>query len=281
MEKTHTLQDFRDNPSQLWTDWAAKEFDAQQQELWEKAFYEAWPKHWSDKSFLRKENEELLQKQQHMTPLSSNDPKLAEEIAKAMNNGPLPDQEKIDFIKFSVLPTLERQGIGFCLRAPANPILAKDITDRMQASPAGEETQSKYSTQDMKDFAQTRQELSGIRATGTQDHMRKYNTDSLKATGLKESPQPSLRQHFGFGIALDALIIHGKKIARSGWNGKNMFVYYVPPNSYPSVTNVAKSEFGEFTQYSDYMAIKNVDGTVSPWTPSVRDCLAKDWYIVE
>ena len=67
-----------------------------------------------------------------------------------------------------------------------------------------------------------------------------------------------------------------------GWNGKHMFVYYVPAASYPPMTEVAKSFFGEnLVPYNPYLAIKNVDGTVSPWTPSINDCLAKDWYIVE
>jgi len=33
--------------------------------------------------------------------------------------------------------------------------------------------------------------------------------------------------------------------------------------------------------YNAYMAIKNVDNTVSTWVPSVNDCLAEDWVISE
>ena len=32
--------------------------------------------------------------------------------------------------------------------------------------------------------------------------------------------------------------------------------------------------------YNAYMAIKNVDGAVSTWVPSVNDCLATDWGII-
>lgn len=82
-----------------------------------------------------------------------------------------------------------------------------------------------------------------------------------------------------FGHVLDA-IRDGHKCARAGWNGKGMFIYHVPANRYPSVTNVAINEFGSHTSYNEYFAIKNVDGTVSTWVPSINDCFATDWMIV-
>ena len=84
-----------------------------------------------------------------------------------------------------------------------------------------------------------------------------------------------------FGDALEA-IKQGKKIAREGWNGKGMFVYFVPPNSYKVQTGVAKEHFGSdaMVPYNAYMAIKNVNGTVSTWVPSVNDCLSDDWLII-
>lgn len=42
-----------------------------------------------------------------------------------------------------------------------------------------------------------------------------------------------------FGLALDALKM-GKKVARKGWNGKNMYAYYVPANAYHATTETAK-----------------------------------------
>ena len=84
-----------------------------------------------------------------------------------------------------------------------------------------------------------------------------------------------------FGAALEA-IQAGQRIARTGWNGKGMFVYFVPPASYPVQTGAAKAHFGKgaMVPYNAYMAIKNVDGTVSTWVPSVNDCLASDWGVV-
>ena len=85
-----------------------------------------------------------------------------------------------------------------------------------------------------------------------------------------------------FGKAIEALK-EGKRVARNGWNGKGMFVYLVEAASYPVKTDVSKKYFGEnaLVPYNAYMAIKNVNETVSTWVPSVNDCLAEDWEIVE
>lgn len=84
-----------------------------------------------------------------------------------------------------------------------------------------------------------------------------------------------------FGQAL-AFLKAGKRLQRAGWNGKGMFVYLVPPASYPVQTGAAKAHFGEnaMVPYNAYFAIKNVDNTVSTWVPSVNDCLANDWAIL-
>lgn len=83
-----------------------------------------------------------------------------------------------------------------------------------------------------------------------------------------------------FGDAIKA-VKQGKKVARKGWNGKGMFVYYVPPAIYDTQTDAAKEEFGKYVTYEAYLAIKTVKETVSTWVPSVGDCLAEDWEVVE
>jgi hypothetical protein len=83
-----------------------------------------------------------------------------------------------------------------------------------------------------------------------------------------------------FGQAVEAIKL-GSKISREGWSGKGMFVYLVPANAYPPSTEAAKSYFrGMPVPYNAYMAIKNVNETVSTWVPSVNDVLAEDWQIV-
>jgi len=84
-----------------------------------------------------------------------------------------------------------------------------------------------------------------------------------------------------FGKALEALKA-GKKVARRGWNGKGMFLYYVPANRYTALTDAAKEIMGEDgkVEYGAYIAMKTAQGNVVPWLASQTDMLAEDWEIV-
>lgn len=84
-----------------------------------------------------------------------------------------------------------------------------------------------------------------------------------------------------FGHALVALKA-GKKVARSGWNGKGMFLYYVPANAYPAQTDIAKKHWGEnaLVPYRAYIAMKTVDNDVQVWTASQTDIDADDWEVL-
>ena len=88
--------------------------------------------------------------------------------------------------------------------------------------------------------------------------------------------------NMSFGLALEALR-KGFKVARKGWNGKNMFLYYVSDGKYPAKTDIAKtiSDENGNVEYCGYIAIKTVQGYVSPWNPSQMDMLAEDWIILE
>lgn len=194
-----------------------------------------------------------------MTPLSTKDTRLIHTVAKAcMRSNATPTDNDLDFVKYKLLPELDKQGLCFCLNTPMT------TQDHMRKA----------------DADLTAQLAPGQSTSEVAEKMKEHIQSKFgNTTGLTAGVSPS--NVFGFGTALDALTIHGKKVARMGWNGKNMFVYYVPANRYPSVTEIAKKEFGEFTQYNAYFAIKNVDGTVSTWVPSVNDLLQKDWYVVE
>lgn len=92
--------------------------------------------------------------------------------------------------------------------------------------------------------------------------------------------KPTMKEKYNFSEALE-LLQKGYRVCRAGWNAKNQYVYHVPANSYPAVTEVAKAEFGEMVPYNAYLAIKTVQGTVAPWAPSQTDILAADWEIYE
>lgn len=68
-----------------------------------------------------------------------------------------------------------------------------------------------------------------------------------------------------FGEALLKLK-NGQKVAREGWNGKGMSVIFVPEIEENGI------------RYNLFFQIKNVNGSVSTWVPSINDCLAADWY---
>lgn len=84
-----------------------------------------------------------------------------------------------------------------------------------------------------------------------------------------------------FGDAIKELKL-SKCLQRTGWNGKGLFIYLVPAASYPAQTGAAKAHFGEgaMVPYAAYLALKNVDETVSTWAPSINDTLAEDWQVV-
>ena len=107
---------------------------------------------------------------------------------------------------------------------------------------------------------------------------------AMSAINLSANTTPSAQadQHIEsgmtFGAAIEALKV-GQSVARAGWNGKGMFMYLVPAASYPAQTGAAKAYFGKdaLVPYAAYLALKNVDGTVNTWAPSVSDALAEDW----
>lgn len=84
-----------------------------------------------------------------------------------------------------------------------------------------------------------------------------------------------------FGKAIECLK-QGKKVAREGWNGKGMFLYYVPANKYPATTDIGKSisDDNGLVDYGAYIAMKTAQGNVVPWLASQTDVLAEDWKVL-
>lgn len=86
-----------------------------------------------------------------------------------------------------------------------------------------------------------------------------------------------------FGLAIEALK-KGLRVARAGWNGRGMFLYYVPAASYPAQRNTLGTMAGVFPDdmvpYCAYIAMKTVQDNVVPWLASQTDVLAEDWAIV-
>ncbi|MDQ6418679.1 DUF2829 domain-containing protein [Paenibacillus sp. LHD-117] len=99
------------------------------------------------------------------------------------------------------------------------------------------------------------------------------------------------RMGLTFGAALVNLK-EGKKLARSGWNGKGQFVVmmpslYLPPHSSQEpgakVNDRTAKHIGVDTSLDSqpYCALFNAQGKWQPgWLPSQGDLFAEDWIIV-
>jgi len=97
-----------------------------------------------------------------------------------------------------------------------------------------------------------------------------------------------------FGDALAALK-QGKKVSRSGWNGKGMWLAFVKPYN-DAVKSVgvpcfsyrvfelpegANGEPKKSPKLLPYIAMKTVGDELVPWLASQTDVLAEDWEIKE
>ena len=90
-----------------------------------------------------------------------------------------------------------------------------------------------------------------------------------------------------FGQAIEALK-EGKKVSRLGWNGANQFVVLSPGKEKLEadkffschLQDFAKS-IGGFMNIRPTFLLKTAQDDAAYWGPSVSDCLAEDWIIVE
>lgn len=71
---------------------------------------------------------------------------------------------------------------------------------------------------------------------------------------------------FGIGQAVKELQ-QGNRIARQGWNGKNMYLELQNPTADSDMTE-------------PYVYIKTGDGRLVPWLCSQTDLLATDWELL-
>lgn len=84
-----------------------------------------------------------------------------------------------------------------------------------------------------------------------------------------------------FGDAL-AAVKRGKRVAREGWNGKNMFIFLVPGSRFKVNREPLLSILGEGTEvdYHGHIDMRTATGQIVPWLASQTDLLADDWLLV-
>ena len=77
----------------------------------------------------------------------------------------------------------------------------------------------------------------------------------------------------------------GKKVCRSGWNGKGMWLAL--QKGYPDGTPCNKNSSeaygipeGDIIKVLPYIAMKTADNCFVPWLASQTDVLANDWEVI-
>lgn len=83
-----------------------------------------------------------------------------------------------------------------------------------------------------------------------------------------------------FGQAIEALK-EGKRVSRSGWNGKGMFLFLVNGSNLIVNREPLLSIMGEVeVTYRPHIDMKDAEGKVVPWIASQTDMISDDWGIV-
>lgn len=120
----------------------------------------------------------------------------------------------------------------------------------------------------------------------TQENQVRMHTYCMKPIwSMEQEVKPAWSMEVGgltFGAALEALK-NGLMVKRAGWNGKGMFLFLVNGSRF-EVNRAPLSVIfptGTKIEYNAHVDIKNVDGSISTWSPSIGDTLAEDWIVFE
>lgn len=119
------------------------------------------------------------------------------------------------------------------------------------------------------------------------DGYRSYSPAEAFEAGY--SPEPENELGFDFGEAINLMKRHGKFVARKGWNGKGMFLYFVAGTSVDvkdlrgrcaEAVKFIGPEY-HYQQICGHIDMMAADGScVIGWLASQTDMLALDWVVV-
>lgn len=85
-----------------------------------------------------------------------------------------------------------------------------------------------------------------------------------------------------YGDAIQALN-DGMRVARAGWNGKDMYLLLVEADKYTLDTAnlpLKNTDPIDAPAQLSWIAMKTADNCLVPWLASQTDMLSKDWFIV-
>ena len=96
-----------------------------------------------------------------------------------------------------------------------------------------------------------------------------------------------MNENLNFGDAIKALK-EGKKVARKGWNGKNMWLWLKPATTIktewckdPMLKEIVDANGGE-AEALGTICMKTADNKIlTGWLASQTDMLCEDWMVVE
>ena len=96
-----------------------------------------------------------------------------------------------------------------------------------------------------------------------------------------------MNENLNFGDAIKALK-EGRKVARKGWNGKNMWLWLKPATTIkaewckdPMLKEIVDSNGGE-AEALGTICMKTADNKIlTGWSASQTDMLCEDWMVVE
>lgn len=82
----------------------------------------------------------------------------------------------------------------------------------------------------------------------------------------------------GFSVALEGLR-RGQLWARSGWNGKDMFIFMVDGSQFTVNRHPLLGIFPEGTEinYRPHIDMRTADGSIVTWGASQSDLIEEDW----
>jgi len=106
--------------------------------------------------------------------------------------------------------------------------------------------------------------------------MKTITHDELKER-LEDLKDVDLGQ-FDFGTAL-LLLKQGKKVTRAGWNGKGMWLVFIPADAWSTSIGPSPHQVPGAHRLP-WIAMKTTDNGLVPWLASQTDMLADDWGLV-
>ena len=94
------------------------------------------------------------------------------------------------------------------------------------------------------------------------------------------------------GLQAFEALKQGKRVARQGWSGKDLFIFMQVPAEIneeivPKMQSLPQSVKDEFAKrggnirYKNQLAMVYPDNTICGWTPSPSDLLEEDWVILD